>query len=254
MSLGVEVVTKARVTHLEQLPPARSVLFDLTPRQLLAIAGDRLPGRYRDRLARYRYGPGVFKIDAALDGPIPWTVAACRQAATVHVGGTLPEIVESEDAAWQGQAAARPFVLVAQTSLFDPTRAPAGKHTLWAYCHVPSGSNVDMTAPILDQIERFAPGLRDRILALSVRGPAAMEAYDANYVGGDINGGAQGLSQMFARPVLSADPYATPLRGVSLCSSSTPPGGGVHGMCGYLAARAALRGDRATSSAAASRS
>ena len=238
---GVEIVTGAPVTRMEELPTSEMVLLDVTPRQLLAITGDALRGGYRRRLSSYRYGPGVFKVDAALDGPIPWRAEACARAATVHVGGTLAEIADSEAAAWQGRVSEKPFVLVVQSSLFDPTRAPSGQHTLWAYCHVPNGCTVDRTDAVLGQIERFAPGLRDRILKVATRDPAAMEAYDANYVGGDINGGAQGFRQLFARPALRVDPYTTPLPGVYICSSSTPPGGGVHGMCGYLAARSALR-------------
>jgi phytoene dehydrogenase-like protein len=238
---GGEIVTNAPVTSLGERPAARAVLLDVTPRQMLAIAGDRLQGRYRRRLERYRYGPGVFKVDAALDGPIPWSAGECAQAGTVHVGGTLDEIAAAEAAVWRGEHPERPFVLVAQQSLFDATRAPAGKHTLWAYCHVPNGSTIDMTGRILAQIERFAPGLCDRILAVATHGPAALESYDANYVGGDIAGGAQGMDQMFGRPAWRLDPYATPSRGLYLCSASTPPGGGVHGMCGYLAAQAALR-------------
>ena len=237
---GGTLVTNARVTHLDDLPPARAVLADVTPRQLLALAGDRLRGRYRRRLERYRYGPGVFKLDLALDGPVPWTAEACRRAATVHLGGTLPEIVESEAAAWSGRVSERPFVLVAQQSLFDASRAPEGRHTLWAYCHVPNASTEDSTERILRQVERFAPGFRSRVLAISARGPAAMEAYDANYVGGDINGGAQGFDQLVGRPAWRLDPYSTPVPGLFLCSSSTPPGGGVHGMCGYQAAQSAL--------------
>jgi len=183
----------------------------------------------------------VFKLDLALDGPVPWTAEACHRAATVHVGGTLSEIAASEAAACQGRVADRPFVLVAQQSLFDPTRAPAGRHTLWAYCHVPNASTVDMTEAILGQVERFAPGFRNRILQAAARGPSAMEAYDANYVGGDITGGAQGFDQLFGRPAWRLDPYSTPVPGLFLCSSSTPPGGGVHGMCGYLAAQSALK-------------
>ena len=239
---GGELVTGARVASLDELPPARAVLLDVTPRQLLAIAGDKLRGRYRAGLERYRYGPGVFKLDLALDGPVPWKAPACALSATVHLGGTLPEIARSESDAWEGRVAERPFVLVAQPTLFDPSRAPEGKQVLWAYCHVPNGCAVDVTERILSQVERFAPGFRDRILAISRRSPADMEAYDANYVGGDINGGAQSFTQLFGRPVLRWDPYSTPLPGVYLCSSSTPPGGGVHGMCGYLAARSALRG------------
>jgi len=238
---GGEILTGAPVSALAELPPARVTLFDVTPRQLVAIAGERLRGRYRRRLERYRYGPGVFKIDAALDGPIPWRARECAQAGTVHLGGTLAEVAAAEAAVWRGEHPDRPFVLLAQQSLFDRTRAPAGKHTLWAYCHVPNGSTVDMTDRILGQVERFAPGVRDRILAVAAHGPAALERYDANYIGGDIAGGANVLDQMIGRPAWRLDPYATPARGLYLCSSSTPPGGGVHGMCGFLAAQSALR-------------
>jgi len=237
---GGEIVTDAPVASLAELPASRVALFDVTPRQLVAIAGDRLPAGYRRRLERYRYGPGVFKIDAALDGPIPWKAAECARAGTVHLGGTLGEIAAAEAAVWRGEHPQRPFVLVAQQSLFDPTRAPAGKHTLWAYCHVPNGSTEDMTDRILSQIERFAPGLRDRVLAVATHGPATLERQNANYIGGDIGGGANVVDQMIGRPAWRLDPYATPARGIYLCSSSTPPGGGVHGMCGYLAARSAL--------------
>jgi phytoene dehydrogenase-like protein len=240
-SRGGEIVTGAPVTRLDDLPTARAVLLDLTPRQVLRLVGERLPPGYRRRLEGYRYGPGVFKLDVALDGAVPWAAVECAQAGSVHLGGSLEEIVESEDAAWRGRHAARPFVLVAQQSLFDPSRAPAGKHTLWAYCHVPNGSAHDMTEPILAQIERFAPGFRSRILAVHATGPAALESYDPNYVGGDIAGGAQDFDQLFGRPAWRLVPYATPVPSLYLCSSSTPPGGGVHGMCGYLAARAALR-------------
>ena len=239
-TLGGEIVTDAPVHALEDLPPARVVLCDVTPRQLLRLAGHHLPLSYRHQLARYRYGPGVFKIDWALDGPIPWTAAACARAGTLHLGGTLAEIATSERAAWYGRQAERPFVLVAQQSLFDATRAPAGKHTAWAYCHVPHASTQDMTERIERQIERFAPGFRDRILARSVLPPARLEHYNPNYIGGDINGGVQDLWQLFTRPALRRIPYTTPLPGVYICSSSTPPGGGVHGLCGYFAARAAL--------------
>jgi phytoene dehydrogenase-like protein len=217
------------------------VLLDVTPSGLLALAGDRLPSVYRRLLRRYRYGPGVFKLDWALDGPIPWRAEECARAATVHLGGTLDEIAASEAAPSQGEIAEQPYVLLAQQSLFDPTRAPGGRHTAWAYCHVPNGSNVDMAERIESQVERFAPGFRDRILARSARGPAEMERDNANYVGGDINAGAATLSQLFTRPVARVSPYTTPLPGVFLCSASTPPGGGVHGMCGYHAAQAALR-------------
>jgi phytoene dehydrogenase-like protein len=231
------------VAALAQLPPARMLLLDVTPRQLVQITGDRLPAGYRRALERYRYGPGVFKLDWALDGPIPWRAPECTRAATVHLGSTLAEIAESERAAWQGRHAERPYVLLAQQSLFDASRAPAGKHAAWAYCHVPNGSDVDMTARIEAQIERFAPGFRDRILARSALGPAAMQAHNANYIGGDINGGVQDFWQLYTRPVASLNPYKTPAHGIYICSSSTPPGGGVHGLCGYFAAQAALRDD-----------
>jgi phytoene dehydrogenase-like protein len=241
IDLGGEIVTGRRVTALAELPPARAILLDLTPREALRIAGDQLPPGYRRRLERYRYGPGVFKIDWALDGPIPWTAEACRRAGTVHLGGTLAEIAHGEKLVWQGKHPERPYVLVTQQSLFDDTRAPAGKHTGWAYCHVPNGSTADMTQIIEDQIERFAPGFRDRILARHTMTAHDYERYNPNYVGGDINGGAQDWRQLFTRPVARLDPYRTPLPNLFLCSSATPPGGGVHGMCGYHAARSALK-------------
>ena len=240
-SLGGQIVTGRPVESIDELPSARVVLCDVTPRQLLKMAGDRLPARYQRKLARYRYGPGVFKIDFALDGPIPWQAEACTRAGTVHVGGTLEEIATAERAVWNKEHPERPFGLLAQPSLFDPARAPKGKHTVWAYCHVPNGATFDMTGRIEAQIERFAPGFRDRVLARSVKSAVEMEQYDANYVGGDINGGVQDLTQHFTRPTLRLVPYSTPIKGLYLCSSSTPPGGGVHGMCGYFAARAALR-------------
>jgi phytoene dehydrogenase-like protein len=240
-TLGGEVETSAPVASLDELPSARAILMDVTPAQLLRVAGDKLPPGYRRRLSHYRYGPGVFKIDLALDGPIPWQAEECLRAATVHVGGSLEEIVESEGTTWRGGSPDRPFVILVQPTLFDPTRAPEGKHTVWAYCHVPNGSTVDMTERIERQIERFAPGFRDRIIGRSAKAPADMEAYNSNYVGGDINGGVQDVFQLFTRPVLRLVPYSTPVEGLYLCSSSTPPGGGVHGMCGYYAARAALR-------------
>ena len=239
--LGGDVVCGWEVADLAELPRARAYLFDTAPKGLLQIAGDRLPAGYRRQLARFRYNPGVFKVDWALDGPIPWTAEACHHSATVHIGGTLQEIAAAERAVWRGEHAARPFVLLAQQSLFDATRAPAGKHTAWAYCHVPNGSTVDMTDAIERQVERFAPGFRVRILARSTRHAAAMEAYNPNYVGGDINGGVQDLLQHFTRPSLSLTPYRTPAKGIYICSSSTPPGGGVHGMCGYYAAQVVLR-------------
>src|SRR6478736_4083534 len=240
-SLGGEIETGRRVATLAELGETRLVLLDVTTRGLLELAGDRFPTRYRRRLERYRYGPGVFKLDWALDGPIPWRAEQCGRAATVHLGARLEEIAASEAAPARGEIAERPYVLLAQQSLFDPTRAPAGQHTAWAYCHVPNGSSVDMTERIEAQVERFAPGFRERILARSTLGPAATEHYNENYVGGDINGGAATLSQLFMRPVARVSPYTTPLPGVFLCSSSTPPGGGVHGMCGFHAALAALR-------------
>lgn len=240
-ALGGEIETGRRVESLAELGEARAVLLDVTPRSLLELAGDRLPSDYRRRLEGYRYGPGVFKLDWALDGPIPWRAEDCARAATVHLGATLEEIVESEEAPARGDVAERPYVLLAQQSLFDPTRAPAGMHTAWAYCHVPNGSPVDMTQRIEAQVERFAPGFRERILGRSTLGPAEIERYNANYVGGDINGGLADLRQLFTRPAARWRPYTTPLPDVFLCSSSTPPGGGVHGMCGYHAARAALR-------------
>jgi phytoene dehydrogenase-like protein len=240
-SLGGEIETGRRVESLAELGDTRPVLLDVTPRGLLELAGDRLPPRYRQRLQRYRYGPGVFKLDWALDGPIPWRAEDCTRAATVHLGATLGEIAASERASVGGEIAERPYVLLAQQSLFDPTRAPAERHTAWAYCHVPNSSAVDMTERIELQVERFAPGFRERILARSALGPAELERHNPNYVGGDINGGAAILSQLFTRPVAQLSPYTTPLSGVFLCSASTPPGGGVHGMCGYHAAQAALR-------------
>jgi phytoene dehydrogenase-like protein len=239
--LGGEVATSRRVDSIAELPPARAILFDLTPRQLLAIAGDRLPQRYRRALDRYRYGPGVCKLDWALDGPIPWRAEPCGRAATVHLGGRLEEIAESERAVARGEHSERPFVLLAQQSRFDSTRAPEGAHTAWAYCHVPSGSSLDVSERIESQVERFAPGFRDCVVGRNVMRATDLERYNRNYVGGDINGGLQDLRQLFTRPVPRLVPYATPAPGIYICSSSTPPGGGVHGMCGYNAARVALR-------------
>ena len=239
-SLGGEVHAGIRVRSVEEVPRARAVLLDVTPRQLLEISGHHFPGRYRRALARYRYGPGVFKVDFALDGPIPWEAEGCGRAGTVHLGGTLDEVSAGEDAVSRGEHPEKPFVLLAQQSLFDETRAPEGKHTVWAYCHVPNGSAVDMTERIEKQIERFATGFRDRILAKSTMDPADLQRTNANHIGGDINGGLQDLSQLFTRPVVRLTPYSTPARGLYICSSSTPPGGGVHGMCGFFAARAAL--------------
>jgi phytoene dehydrogenase-like protein len=240
-ALGGEIRTGVEVRALDELPPARAVLCDVTPIQLLKLGGDRLPVGYRRALARFRYGPGVCKVDFALDGPIPWRAAECTRAGTVHVGGTLAEIAASERDVWRGEAPDRPFVLLAQPSLFDATRAPEGKQAIWAYCHVPNGSSCDMTTRIEAQIERFAPGFRDRILARSTLRACDMQRHNANDVGGDITGGVQDLFQLFTRPMPALDPYLTPVPGLYLCSSSTPPGAGVHGLCGYFAARAALR-------------
>jgi len=240
-SLGGEIETGRSIRSLHELPSSKVVLFDVTPRQLVAICGEELPSGYRGRLAKYRYGPGVFKLDWALDGPIPWKAPSCREAGTVHLGGTFEEIAAAEADVWRGVHSERPYVLVAQQSLFDASRAPAGKHTGWAYCHVPHGSTLDMTQVIENQVERFAPGFRDRILARSRMSTSDFQAYNENYVGGDITGGVTDLGQLFTRPVARANPYTTPNDRIYLCSSSTPPGAGVHGMCGYFAARAALR-------------
>jgi phytoene dehydrogenase-like protein len=238
-SLGGEVVTGTPITSLDALPPARAILCDLSPAPFLRIAAARLPDAYRRKLERYRYGMGVFKVDWALGAPIPWDAEPCTRAATVHVGGTLEEIAASERDAWEGRHMERPFVLLAQHTPFDPSRAPDGQHTAWAYCHVPHGSSVDMLPRIEAQIERFAPGFRDRILARHVMPPAAIERHNPNYVGGDIGAGVSDAAQLVARPTLSQ--YSTPVRGLYLCSASTPPGVGVHGMCGYHAAQRALR-------------
>jgi phytoene dehydrogenase-like protein len=238
-SLGGQLVTGFRVNSLAQLPPARAVLCDLTPRQLLQIAGDRLPPLYRKTLERYRYGMAAFKVDWALAGPIPWTCPGCARAGTVHLGGSMEEIVLTEQAAWRGRISPRPLVLLSQPTLFDSSRAPAGRHIAWAYCHVPNGSPANMLEAIESQVERFAPGFRRRILARSVMPPALLEAHNPNLIGGDINGGVQDIFQLFTRP--GARACGTPIQGLYLCSSSTPPGGGVHGMCGYFAAQRALQ-------------
>ncbi|HEX5323047.1 MAG TPA: NAD(P)/FAD-dependent oxidoreductase [Capsulimonadaceae bacterium] len=239
-SLGGELLTNAPVASLEDLPSSKAILCDISPKQLLAIAGERLPMGYVRKLERYKYGPGVFKLDYALDGPIPWKAPECLRAGTVHLGGAQAEIALSERQVSEGIPPESPYVLLAQQSLFDPSRAPAGKHTVWAYSHVPNGCAFDMTERIEAQIERFAPGFRDRILAKHTYTPETLQAYNANYIGGDINGGSEGWRQLFSRPVLRPIPYTTPVKGLFLCSASTPPGGGVHGMCGYYAALAAL--------------
>ena len=239
--LGGKIDIDRRVETLDQLPRARAVLFDTTVWQFARIAGDRLPNNYRRRLETFRHAPSVFKIDYALSSPIPWKAEVCRHAGTVHLGGSIAERANAEREVANGKIPERPFVLVAQQSLFDETRAPRGQHTLWAYCHVPFGSKIDMSDAIESQIERFAPGFRGCILARHKLDATDLEKSNSNLAGGDINGGAANLWQLIARPILSPMPYRTPLRGVYLCSSSTPPGGGVHGMCGYHAARAALR-------------
>lgn len=237
--LGGRITTSTRIENLQQLPKCDLTLCDITPRQLLHLSGDRLSQSYRRRLEKYRCGPGVFKVDYALGSPIPWKAAECLRAATVHVGGSMADIVASESAMAAGRHAERPFVLVAQPTLFDPARAPAGKHIAWAYCHVPNGSQVDMLDRLENQIERFAPGFRDCVLARRVSSPANLEAMDANLIGGDIGGGAVDLRQFLFRP--TSRQYKTSASDIYLCSSATPPGGGVHGMCGYHAAKTALR-------------
>jgi phytoene dehydrogenase-like protein len=240
-SLGGELVPSTPVDDVSALPEARAYVFDTSPRQLIRIAHDALPNGYKKRLARYVYGPACFKMDFALSEPIPWKDPRCAEASTVHVGGTLDEISRAERAVWQGEHPERPFTMVLQQSHFDKTRAPAGKHTGYAYCHVPNGSTVDASAQIEAQIERFAPGFRDTILARRVHGPRDLEAHNANLIGGAITGGAAHLPQLFTRPVARLDPYSTPNPRIFLCSASTPPGGGVHGMSGYWAARSVLR-------------
>lgn len=240
-ALGGEVVLGEPVRSRAQLPRARAYLFDVTPRQLLAILGPELPRGYARRLGRFRYGPGVFKMDWALSEPIPWKDPRCRSACTVHLSGTLDEVSRSEAAVHAGAIAERPFTLLVQPSLFDPSRAPPGQHTAWAYCHVPHGSPWDGTAVLEAHVERFAPGFRDVILARAAKSAVAMERFNPNYVGGDINGGSADITQLLTRPIVSLRPYATGIENVFLCSSSTPPGGGVHGMCGYWAAQSALQ-------------
>lgn len=243
-TLGGEIETGAPVRTLDELPTARAVVLDVSPRQLVEIAGDRLPARYRRRLGRFRHGPGVFKIDWALDGPVPWRWDVCTRAGTLHLGGSFEEIARAERLPWEGVHADRPFVLFVQPSNFDPSRAPAGRHTAWAYCHVPNGSDRDMTDAIEAQVERFAPGFRDRIVARSTLSASEFGRYNPNLIGGDIGGGANTLRQIILRPIAAVQPYATPAKGVYLCSASTPPGGGVHGMCGFHAAETVLAHNR----------
>ena len=239
-SLGGQVITGQWIKSLADLPPARATLLDITPRQFIALAGDAMPSRYARALAGFRYGPGICKVDWALSGPVPWTAPACRQAGTLHLGGTLAETARAEAEVTAGKHPESPFCIVAQPGIVDPSRAPAGNQTLWGYCHVPAGSTVDMTGRIEAQIERFAPGFRDLILARSTRTAAEVEEHNPNYVGGDIAAGLGTLRQTVFRLAIRWSPYRTAMKGVYLCSSSTSPGGGVHGMCGMWAARAAL--------------
>lgn len=241
LSIGGRIEVDQYIRSLDQLPSAHTILFDVTPKQLLQIAGHKFSSIYKWQLEKYRYGMGVFKIDWALNEPIPFTAPECRQAGTVHLGSTLEEITLSEKQSSSGEHAEKPFVLLAQQSLFDTSRAPAGKQVAWAYCHVPNGSVKDMTNIIEAQVERYAPGFRDTILSKHVMNTVAMETYNANYIGGDINGGIMDLAQLFTRPALRSSPYRTSAKGLYICSSSTPPGGGVHGMCGYHAAKRALK-------------
>ncbi|ACM19240.1 protein of unknown function XP55 [Geotalea daltonii FRC-32] len=240
LSLGGEIVTGRRTGTVDELPADTTVFLDVSPRQVLQLARQRFDSDYRKQLEKYRFGPGIFKVDWALNGPIPWRAEECRRAATLHLGGTMEEIAAAEKEVHLGRHPEKPFVLVAQQSLFDPDRAPVGKQVGWAYCHVPNGSRVDMTERIENQIERFAPGFKDLIIGRRTRDTAAMQAYNENFVGGDINGGMQNLRQMVVRPVAGPHPYATPDKNIFICSASTPPGGGVHGLCGYLAAKLAL--------------
>jgi phytoene dehydrogenase-like protein len=238
-SLGGTIVADSKITNVDDLPSAKAILCDLSPKPLLQIAGHKFPRPYRDKLERYRYGMGVFKVDWALAAPIPWRAEECQRAGTVHLGGTPNEIAASEKAAWEGRIVDRPFVLLSQPTLFDPSRAPMGKHVAWGYCHVPAASTVNMLDRIERQIERFAPGFRDRVLARSILTPADIETHNANFVGGDIAAGVTDLRQFFTRPTWRN--YSTPVKGLYICSASTPPGVGVHGMCGYHAATLALK-------------
>jgi phytoene dehydrogenase-like protein len=246
-SLGGEIRTGNLVRSLAELPEARVYLFDLAPKQVAEIAGDALPARYRARLLRYNYGPAVFKLDYVLSGQIPWSAPACADASTVHVGGSMEEIAASERAAWRREISEAPFVMVCQQSHFDDTRAPAGRHTGYAYCHVPFGSEVDMTAAVERQIERFAPGFRDQVVERRATFPADIARHNRACIGGAITGGAADITQLFTRPVARLNPYTTPNPRLFLCGASTPPGGGVHGMCGYHAAHTALRRFRSAS-------
>jgi phytoene dehydrogenase-like protein len=241
ISIGGKIETNTYVKSLDQLPSAHAVLFDISPKQLLQIAGHKFSSLYKWQLERYRYGMGVFKVDWALDGPIPFIAEECKKAGTIHIGNSIQEITNAEQQTWDGKHPEKPFVLLSQQSVFDATRAPEGKHTAWAYCHVPNGSKMDMTNAIENQIERFSPGFKDRILAKHTMNPIQMEEYNPNYIGGDINGGVIDIGQLFTRPALRWSPYKTSAKGIYICSASTPPGGGVHGMCGYNAAKRVLK-------------
>lgn len=240
-SLGGDILLNTNIENFDAIPPARAIFFDLTPKQILKIMGDRFPERYTNSLKKYRYGPGVFKMDWALSHPIPWKSEECAKAGTVHLGGTLEEIAESERQVWEGKIPQNNFIILAQPTLFDPSRAPEGKHVAWAYCHVPNGSGIDLTKQIEAQIEQYAPGFIDCIIGRSTKTAIELEQYNPNYVGGDINGGVEDIYQLFTRPTARFNPYSTPLKGIYICSSSTPPGGGVHGMCGFHAAQSVLR-------------
>lgn len=239
--LGGKIVTGSPVRDLKELPPSKQLFFDLSPASIVHLAGERLPPHYRRQLERFRYGPGVFKMDWILSGPIPWRNPECAQAGIVHLGGSVEEMILSESSPWTEKTADKPFVLLAQPSLFDPTRAPEGRHIVWAYCHVPRNSTFDMSNAIENQIERFAPGFRSRIVAKKISTPYDLEKSNPNYFGGDISGGIANLRQMFFRPALKWNPYSIPVPGWYICSASTPPGAGVHGMCGFHAAESALK-------------
>ena len=241
VSIGGKIETNTYISAMDQLPSAHAVLFDVSPQQLLQIAGHKFSSIYKWQLERYRYGMGVFKVDWALNEPIPFTAAECHQAGTIHIGNTINEIALAEQQTWNGIHPEKPYVLLAQQSLFDNTRAPKGKHTAWAYCHVPNSSTIDMTAAIENQIERFAPGFKQTILAKHTMNTAQVQEYNPNYIGGDINGGVIDIGQLFTRPALRWSPYKTSEKGIYICSASTPPGGGVHGMCGYHAAKRAIK-------------
>lgn len=242
-SLGGVIETGNLISDFADLPPSKTVLFDLTPHQIARIAEKELPSNFKKRLLKYEYGPGAFKMDFALSEPVPWLNQECKKAGTLHLGGSMEEIAFSERETWKGNHPEKPYVLVSQPSIFDETRAPKGKHTLWAYCHVPNGSEKDCSKEIINQIERYAPGFKDIIISKSTMTATQFEEYNPNYIGGDINGGAQFFRQLFARPVLKWDPYKLPAKGLYICSSSTPPGGGVHGMCGYHAAKSVLKNE-----------